>query len=180
MYDFRNKASFYGGDFLAPRLKPKLEDHPLLDVRDCLFNIFTATLHIIGRSSIRNMSTRNAVVTGTHLSWINWVETKKKKKNTGFLSYVFTDKWPRHSSISTNLRMWLCSKTASSIASGISCVSMDGWNMLWSWDTCTSTTWPVSFVWGCNLLASPHPLAPVAKKTADGLVRSVQTHSAFF
>jgi hypothetical protein len=25
---------------------PKLEDHPLSDVRDCLFNIFAATLHI--------------------------------------------------------------------------------------------------------------------------------------
>jgi hypothetical protein len=37
-------------------------------VRNCLFNIFSATLHIGGRSSIRNPRTRHAVVTGTHLS----------------------------------------------------------------------------------------------------------------
>jgi hypothetical protein len=30
---------------LAPRPTPKLEGHPLLVVRDCLFNIFAATLH---------------------------------------------------------------------------------------------------------------------------------------
>jgi len=37
-------------------------------VLDCLFNLFTATFHIGGRSSIRNLRTRHAVVTGTHLS----------------------------------------------------------------------------------------------------------------
>jgi hypothetical protein len=30
---------------LAPRPTPKLEDHPSLSVRDCLFNIFPANLH---------------------------------------------------------------------------------------------------------------------------------------
>jgi len=35
-------------------------------VHDCLFNLFAATLHIGGRSSIRNPRTRHAVVTGTH------------------------------------------------------------------------------------------------------------------
>jgi len=35
-------------------------------VHDCLFNLFTATLHKGGRSSIRNLRTRHAVVTGTH------------------------------------------------------------------------------------------------------------------
>ena len=53
---------------LAPRPTPKLEDHPLSAVRDCLFNIFAATLHIGGRFSIRNLKTHHAVVTGTHLS----------------------------------------------------------------------------------------------------------------
>jgi hypothetical protein len=47
---------------------PKLEDHPLSAVRDCLFNILVATLHIAGRSSIRNLRTRHVLVTGTHLS----------------------------------------------------------------------------------------------------------------
>ena len=46
--------------------QPKLEDHPLSAVRDCLFNIFAATLHIEGNSSIRKLRTRHAVVTGTH------------------------------------------------------------------------------------------------------------------
>jgi hypothetical protein len=49
---------------------PKLEDHVLSAVRDCLFNIFAATLHTGDRSSIRNLRTRQAVVTGTHL-WDN-------------------------------------------------------------------------------------------------------------
>jgi len=61
---------FYGRELLAHRPTPKLEDHPLLAVRDCLFNIFAATIHNGGRSSIRNLRTRHAVVTGTHLSWI--------------------------------------------------------------------------------------------------------------
>jgi hypothetical protein len=49
---------------------PLLEDHPLLAVRDCLFNIFAATLHIGVHSSTRYLRKRNAVVTGTHLSWL--------------------------------------------------------------------------------------------------------------
>ena len=59
---------FHGEALLAPRPTPKLEDHLLSDARDCLFNLFAATLHIRGRSSIRNLRTRHAVVTGTHLS----------------------------------------------------------------------------------------------------------------
>ena len=65
---FLNKICFYDEELLAPHLTPKLEDDPLSAVRDCLFNIFSATLHIGGRSSIRNPRTRPAVVTGTHLS----------------------------------------------------------------------------------------------------------------
>jgi len=58
---------FHGEALLAPGPNPKLEDHPLSALRDCLFNLFTATLHIGGRSSILNLRTRHAVVTGTHL-----------------------------------------------------------------------------------------------------------------
>jgi hypothetical protein len=43
---FRNKLIFYCEKLLAPRPTPKLEDHPLSAVHDCLFNIFAATLHI--------------------------------------------------------------------------------------------------------------------------------------
>jgi hypothetical protein len=40
---FRNMVIFYGEELLAPRPTPKLEDHPLSAVRDC---IFVANLHI--------------------------------------------------------------------------------------------------------------------------------------
>ena len=52
---------FHGEALLAPRPTPKLEDYPSSAVRDCLFNLFAATLHIGGRSSIRNLRTRHAV-----------------------------------------------------------------------------------------------------------------------
>ena len=37
---------FHGEALLAPRPNPKLEDHTSSAVRDCLFNLFAATLHI--------------------------------------------------------------------------------------------------------------------------------------
>jgi hypothetical protein len=58
---------FYGEELLEPRPIPELEDHPLSAVRDRLFNIFAATLYIGGRSSIRNLRTRHAAVTGIRL-----------------------------------------------------------------------------------------------------------------
>jgi hypothetical protein len=39
-------SSFYGEELLAPRSTPKLEDHPLSAVRDCLFDVFASTLYI--------------------------------------------------------------------------------------------------------------------------------------
>jgi hypothetical protein len=45
---FRNMVIFYGEELLAPRPTSKLEDHPLSAVRDCLLNVFAATLHIRG------------------------------------------------------------------------------------------------------------------------------------
>ena len=64
----RSKSSFYGEKLSTPRPTPELEDHPLSAVSDCLFNIFAATLHNGGRSSVRNLRTRHAVVTRTHLT----------------------------------------------------------------------------------------------------------------
>ena len=58
VFMFRNKFNFYGEELSTPRPTPKLEDHPLSDVCDCLFNIFAATLHIGDRVSIRNPRTR--------------------------------------------------------------------------------------------------------------------------
>jgi hypothetical protein len=43
---FRNMVIFYGEELLASRPTPKLEDHPLSRVRDFLFNVFAAILHI--------------------------------------------------------------------------------------------------------------------------------------
>jgi len=67
---FLNKTSFYGEELLAPCPTPKLLDNPLSAVRGCLFNIFAATIHIEGRSSICNLRTSLAVVKERHLSWI--------------------------------------------------------------------------------------------------------------
>jgi len=47
-----------------------LEYYPLSAVCACLFNIFAATHHIGGHTSIRNLRTCHAVLTGTHLSWL--------------------------------------------------------------------------------------------------------------
>jgi hypothetical protein len=44
--NFRNKLIFYGEELLAPRPNPKLQDHPLSAVSDCLFNIFAAALQM--------------------------------------------------------------------------------------------------------------------------------------
>jgi hypothetical protein len=43
---FQNIVSSYGEELIAPRPTPKLEDHPLSAVCDCLFNIFAATFHV--------------------------------------------------------------------------------------------------------------------------------------
>jgi hypothetical protein len=42
----RNKYLVLWGRVVSPHPTPKLEDHPLSAVRDRLFNIFAATLHI--------------------------------------------------------------------------------------------------------------------------------------
>jgi hypothetical protein len=68
VFVFHYKASFYGEELSTPRPTPKLEDYPLSFVRDCLCNIFVATLHIGDRSSIRKPRTHHVVVTGTYLS----------------------------------------------------------------------------------------------------------------
>ena len=65
MLVFLNRI-FYRECLLAPRPTPKLEDHHSSAVRDCLFNLFAATLLIGDRSFIRNLRTRHAVVKGIH------------------------------------------------------------------------------------------------------------------
>ena len=43
---FRQMVSFYGDELLSPHPTTKLEDHLSSAVRDCLFSILAATLHI--------------------------------------------------------------------------------------------------------------------------------------
>jgi len=100
-----NKTNFYSEDLSTPRPTPKLEDHPLSAVSDCMFSIFAATLHTGSRSSIRNLKMRHAVVTGTHLSPLTAVitahyafdvenysygEYKQKNKSPAKLSWLQT------------------------------------------------------------------------------------------
>jgi hypothetical protein len=67
---FCNKLIFYGEELLASRPTPKLEDHPLSAVRDCLFNIFAASLHT-WRASPPSATWGRAMPwwQGTHLTW---------------------------------------------------------------------------------------------------------------
>ena len=58
---------FFGVELLAPRPAPKLEDHLLSAVRDCLFNIFAATIHVRRPFLHPQPEASHAVVTETHL-----------------------------------------------------------------------------------------------------------------
>ena len=62
---FLNKDGFYSVRLLASRQIGKLEDHSWLALHDCLFNIFTANLHIW-------RPTPPSVVTGTH-GWVYFI-----------------------------------------------------------------------------------------------------------
>jgi len=67
---FRNTLFFLRCGVVGPMPIPKLVGHPLSDVRDCLFNIFAATLHIWGRSSPSAVWGRAMLWwQGTHLTW---------------------------------------------------------------------------------------------------------------
>jgi hypothetical protein len=61
---------FFGAELLEPRPTPKLEEHPLSAVRDCLFNIFAATFQNGGRFSVLSeydpcRGDRDPFITGT-------------------------------------------------------------------------------------------------------------------
>jgi hypothetical protein len=67
---FHNILNLYSEELLASRPTPKLEDHPLSVVCDCLFNISAATLHVGGCPSIRNLRTRHVMMTGMYLLFV--------------------------------------------------------------------------------------------------------------
>jgi len=86
-YLFHNKASFYGDELLAPCPSPMQEDHPLLAVCNCLFNIFTAPLHIGSHSSIQNLRMCHAMVAGTYhgLCYVSHIILCYKNNGLSFL-----------------------------------------------------------------------------------------------
>jgi hypothetical protein len=67
---FRNMVIFYVEELVAPRPTPKLEDHPFR-LSATAYSMYSRLPSISGgrSSSIRNLRTRHAVVTGRHLSW---------------------------------------------------------------------------------------------------------------
>ena len=65
MWIFLNISVLQGG-VVSTSPNPQTGGAPSSAVRDCLFNLFAATLLIGGRSYTLNLRTRHAVVTGTH------------------------------------------------------------------------------------------------------------------
>jgi hypothetical protein len=77
LMNFRNNLIFYGEELLAPRPIRKLEDHPLTAVRDCLYNIFAATLHIWRPSPpTATWGLTMPWWQGSHLTWVFWTAVK--------------------------------------------------------------------------------------------------------
>jgi hypothetical protein len=98
-----NMVNFYSEELLAPRPTSKLEDQLLLTVCNCLFNIYTATLYIRNRSSIHNLLTYHATVTGIHLSCDElWAQNFIFKKDIDQL-LVFTNQTPSALMVSSPL-----------------------------------------------------------------------------
>jgi hypothetical protein len=69
---FCNIIRFYCDQLLAPRSNPMPEDHPLSYIVPSMYSQPPSTFG--GRSSIRKPRTRHAVVTGTHLIWIQFIK----------------------------------------------------------------------------------------------------------
>ena len=64
---FLDEDDFYSVMLLASRQTPKLENYSWSSVHDCLFNIFTANLHIWKPTPpSATQGTRHFVVTGIH------------------------------------------------------------------------------------------------------------------
>ena len=70
---FHKMIRFYDEQLFAPHPTTNLQYYPLSAVRGCLFNIFTATLHIGGHVSIHNLKMCHAVASGFHLSWLYYI-----------------------------------------------------------------------------------------------------------
>jgi len=69
MYPFRNKASCYDEELLAPHPTQISVRPPLIVCLRLLIHYIRSYPQIGGRSPIRNLMTHHAAVTGTQLSW---------------------------------------------------------------------------------------------------------------
>ena len=58
-YEYFLTFGFSRGGVVSASPNPHAEGPPLIGLRNCLFSLFAATLHIGGRSSIRNLRTRH-------------------------------------------------------------------------------------------------------------------------
>jgi hypothetical protein len=70
LWPFVTAYFFYGEELLAPRPTPKLEEHPLSAVRDWLFSIFAATLHIWRPSPLS--TTWGRAMPWWHVTHLTW------------------------------------------------------------------------------------------------------------
>ena len=86
---FFNTVVLQGGVF-STSPKSQAGGSPLVGLPRCLFNLFTATLHKGGSSSVRKLRTRHDVVTGTHYTWcgvtLDVINTKVSLPQLYFLS----------------------------------------------------------------------------------------------
>ena len=116
---------FHVEALLAPRPTPKLEDHPSSAVRDCLFNLFTVTLHIGGLSSTRNLRTRHAVVTGTNLLFT--AHAFKGKCNVSmYLKCTLVRTWQ----VTSSVRQSSCGKFGTTVSHSVG--SLLRWTVIMS------------------------------------------------
>jgi hypothetical protein len=93
---------------LAPHPTPKLEDHLLSATSDCLLNIFVATLHIEGCSSIRDLRICHSMLKG---AYYHGNEHSGYKKCAVF--------WLAENLLASQERLALCSKEVNSKETGL-------------------------------------------------------------
>jgi hypothetical protein len=88
---FVTRYFFYGEELLAPHPTPKLKVHPLSIVRDCLFNVFTTTLHTRRPFLHPQPEDAHAVVTGR----LRVFENRMLRRKVGPKRDEVTGEWRR-------------------------------------------------------------------------------------